>query len=107
MDALVRVLTVVFWTTTALAAAWLALNAWNGAGVEGVLGGATSSLVYTVLLRLLALCSGGILWREWRENPLEESEYGEWTMAQLFYAIVFAITFFIGFISFVNWYFSL
>jgi len=35
---------------------------------------------------------------EFRLNPIADTERGEWTGRQLFYAIVFTITFFVGFI---------
>lgn len=105
MDRLVRVLSVLFWIAFGLTLAWLVVSTSNSVAVERLFGNAGSSFVYTVLLGVMAACSGVILWLEWRENPIEESEYGEWTGAQLCYAIAF--TFFLGFISLVNWYFSL
>jgi hypothetical protein len=107
MDSVIRVLTVVFWITAALTALWLAVNLLDSAAVADLFGNAGASFVYTLLLGTMALCSGTILWYEWRNNPVEESEYGEWTNRQLFHAIVFCITFFVGFISFANWLFSL
>lgn len=107
MDSAVRVLSVVFWITAAIMALWLAFNLWDGGAVEDMLGDAGASFVYTPLLGIIALCSGTILWHEWRNNPVEESEYGEGTNRQLLHAIVFCITFFIGFISFADWFFSL
>ena len=65
-----------------------------------------SQTVFTALVGTIATCSGLILWREWRNDLKAESEYGEWTNRQLFYAIVFAISFFVGFISLAGWYFS-
>lgn len=65
-----------------------------------------SQTVFTFLTVTIATCSGLILWCEWRNDPADQSEYGEWTNKQLFYAIVFAISFFVGFISLVSWYFS-
>lgn len=97
----------VFWITAALTALWQAINLWDSGAVAELFGAVGASVVYTLLHGIMALCSGLIVWHEWRNNPIEESEYGEWTGRQLFYAIVFVITFFIGFISFVNWFFSL
>jgi hypothetical protein len=107
MTNLVRVLSAVFWVAAGLTALWILLDVWGGVDVARVFGDAGASFVYTVLLGAMALCSGGILWHEWRNNPIEHSEYGEWTGRQLFFAIVFAITFFIAFISFANWFFQL
>jgi hypothetical protein len=35
---------------------------------------------------------------EFWDNPLSETERGEWTGRQLFYALVFTITFFVAFL---------
>jgi len=103
----VRVLSVVFWLDAAITILWIGLDVWNGVDVARAFGDAGASFVYTFLLGVMALCSGVTLWHEWHNNPIEHSEYGEWTTKQLFYAIVFAITFFVGFISFTNWFFQL
>ncbi len=76
------------------------------ASVGDAFGVRGSQTVFTALIATIATSSGLILWREWRNDPAEESEYGEWTNKQLFYAIVFAISFFVGFISLASWYFS-
>lgn len=107
MDSVVRVLSVVFWVDAALAVLWVGFDVWSGVDLARAFGGAGASFVYTLLLGVMALCSGLIMLHEWRNNPMEESEYGEWTGRQLFHSIVFAIAFFLGFISFVNWFFSL
>ncbi|CAN5549476.1 hypothetical protein BH24ACT22_BH24ACT22_13810 [soil metagenome] len=49
------------------------------------------TLILTVLLS-----SGILLWNEWRNNPVEETEHGEWSGNQFLYATVFAVTFFIS-----------
>ena len=51
-----------------------------------------------VLLALLVVCSGVLALYEFRLNPLSDTERGEWTGRQLFYALVFAIGFFVAFI---------
>ncbi len=104
MDLIFRFLTIVFWLSVAATVAWLALSSSGLVGdAVGVRG---SQTVFTALIATIATCSGLILWREWRDDPAEESEYGEWTNKQLFYAIVFAISFFVGFITLASWYFS-
>ena len=84
--------------------AWLALS--NSGLVGEAFGVRGSQPVSTALVGTIATCSGLILWRERRNDPKAESEHGEWTNRQLFYAIVFAISFFVGFISLAGWYFS-
>jgi len=37
------------------------------------------------------------LWIEFRSNPAEDAERGEWTSKMLFYGLVFALTLFVGF----------
>lgn len=50
-----------------------------------------------VLVGLAMATSGLLAWREFRANPEEESEYGEWTAKALLYATIFAITLFLSF----------
>jgi len=50
-----------------------------------------------VLVGLAMATSGLLAWGEFRANPVEESEYGEWTARALLYATVFAITFVMSF----------
>lgn len=102
-----RVLTVGFWVFALIYAGWLALNGWSSAVVTKALGETGSGFINAALLVVMAVCSGLILWNEWRNNPVEESARGEWTNTQLFYAIVFTITFFVGFLSSASWFFSL
>lgn len=45
---------------------------------------------------VVLICSGTIAWYEFRANPLEEAEYGEWMGKMLFYATVFRITLFMS-----------
>jgi hypothetical protein len=77
VDPIVRILDVVFWITVAFLVA---------AGVNAV------------LLALVVICSGLIALYEFRLNPLPETERGEWSGRQLFYAVVFTISFFVAFI---------
>jgi hypothetical protein len=44
------------------------------------------------------VCSGVLALYEFRLNPLAQTERGEWTGRQLFYALVFTICFFVAFI---------
>ena len=84
MDPIVRVLNVVFWVVAALLVAALAFL--------------DAPVVNAVLMVAVVLCSGAIAWYEFRLNPMADSERGEWTGRQLFYAVVFTITFFVGFL---------
>ena len=53
--------------------------------------------VNAVLMAVLVIYSGLIALYEFRLNPLPDTERGEWTGRQLFYAVVFTISFFVGF----------
>jgi hypothetical protein len=46
----------------------------------------------------VVICSGAIAFYEFRLNPMADTERGEWTGRQLFYGLVFTITFFVGFL---------
>jgi hypothetical protein len=83
-DPLVRVLDVVFWIITGL--------------LVGALIFLDDPAVNAVLLVLLVACSGVLALYEFRLNPMAQTERGEWTGRQLFYALVFTISFFVAFI---------
>jgi hypothetical protein len=83
-DPLVRILDVVFWVIAAL--------------LVGALVFLDEPLVNAVLMTLLVVCSGVLALYEFRLNPLAQTERGEWTGRQLFYALVFTISFFVAFI---------
>jgi hypothetical protein len=104
MHLIFRCLTIVSWLSIAATVAWLALS--NTGPVGDAFGVRGSQTVFTVLITTIATCSGLILWREWRDDPAGESEYGEWTNKQLFYAIVFAISFFVASNALAGWYFA-
>jgi hypothetical protein len=103
---LTRALTLVFWTVVALLVAWVVLNAVAHSLVEGLFGRSGARLVQTGLIGAVAACSGLLAWLEFRSNPVEEGEYGNWTGRALLYAIFFAISFFVFFPSLLNWYFA-
>jgi small-conductance mechanosensitive channel len=84
MEPVVRVLNVVFWIVAPLlVAALFLLNA---------------PVVIAVLMVAVVMCSGAIALYEFRLNPMADTERGEWTGRQLFYGLVFTITFFVGFL---------
>ena len=84
MEQVVRVLNVVFWVAAALLVASLVLL--------------DVPVVNAVLMVAVVACSGAIAWYEFRLNPMEDTERGAWTGRQLFYGLVFTITFFVAFL---------
>jgi hypothetical protein len=84
MEPVVRVLNEVFWIAAALLVASLLFL--------------TAPVVNAVLLVAVVICSGAIAWYEFRLNPMADTERGEWTGRQLFYALAFTITFFVAFL---------
>ena len=83
MERIIRVLNVVFWVVAALLVASLVLL--------------DAPVVNAVLMVAVVVCSGAIAWYEFRLNPMADTERGEWTGRQLFYGLVFTITFFVAF----------
>jgi hypothetical protein len=93
VEPLVRVLNVVFWVAAGLFVATLVLS-----GFTARLFGDGGAQVVTAALIAAVVCSGVIALYEFRLNPMADTERGEWTSRQLFYATVFTITFFVGFL---------
>ena len=84
MGQVVRVLNVFFWVAAALlVAALLFLEA---------------PVLNAVLMVAVVASSGALAWYEFRLNPMADTERGEWTGRQLFYGLVFTITFFVAFL---------
>jgi hypothetical protein len=94
VESLVRVLNVVFWVAASLFVASLVLSDFT----TGLFGNSGAQVVKAVLIVAVVICSGAIALYEFRLNPMADSERGEWTNRQLFYAIVFTLSFFVGFI---------
>ena len=84
VEPVVRVLNVVFWVVAALLVTSLVLL--------------DAPVVNAVLMVAVVVCSGVLAWYEFRLNPMADTERGEWTGRQLFYALVFTITFFVAFL---------
>ena len=84
MDPIVRILDVVFWIIFAL--------------LVGALIFLDEPAVNALLLAMLVVCSGLLALYEFRLNPQSQTERGEWSGRQLFYALVFTISFFVAFI---------
>lgn len=88
----------VFRVVVAITAAWfLGLLVATGL-VFGILGDVVTFWVHTTLMGALAFLSGPLLLREIRRS-IPGRERGEWTGAELFYAIVFFISLFVFFNS--------
>lgn len=85
--AALSVLTVVFWVAAPLFVVLITVSAFT----ESI--GAPQSLITGISLLVVVLSSGAIAWVEFRSNPLDDAERGEWTNKMLFYGIVFGITF--------------
>jgi hypothetical protein len=47
-------------------------------------------------LSLVAVSSGTITWIELRNNPLDDTERGEWTNKMLFYGIAYVFSFIVA-----------
>jgi hypothetical protein len=97
MEQFVRILTAIFWVAASLlvaslVVAWLSYNF-----MVGLLSDKGLGVVNAVLMGTVVVCFGLIAWYEFRANPAEEAEYGEWTGRMTFYAIVFGITLFLSF----------
>ena len=94
------VLTVVFWVAATICVAAIAVYSFTqsmGAGLSWMIG---------ISLLVVVVCSGAIAWAEFRSNPTEDAEGGEWTNKMLFYGLVFAITFFVTFLYLPALYFA-
>lgn len=94
------VLTVVFWVAALIFMALMALYSITGAV------GTASSLATGISLSLVAVSSGAITWAEFRKNPADDAERGEWTNKALFYGLVCVISFFVAFLYLPALYFA-
>lgn len=97
---MLRVLTVVFWVAAPTCAVALAASTFGGRVGLWLL------WLIGISLIVMMLCSGGIAWAEFKQNPLGDAERGEWTNKMLFYALVFTITFFVAFLYLPTLYFA-
>lgn len=96
----------VFRVVAAITAAWfLALLIATGL-VFGTLGDVVTFWVHTTLMGALAILSGPLLLREIRTG-IGHRERGEWTAAELIYALVFTFALFIFLNSVAYLYFSI
>ena len=93
-------LTVVFWVAAAIFVVMIAVYAITQSM------GTRLSWMTGISLLVVAVSSGAIAWIEFRNNPEEDAERGEWTNKMLFYGLVFAITFFVAFLYWAGLFFS-
>jgi ABC-type nickel/cobalt efflux system permease component RcnA len=93
-------LTVVFWVAAAIFVVMIALYA----STQSM--GAWLSWTMGISLLVVTVTSGAIAWVEFRSNPEEDAERGEWTNKMLFYALVFALTFFVAFLYWASLFFA-
>jgi hypothetical protein len=84
VESVLRVLNIVFWVAAVLLVVSLVLF--------------DAPAVNAILMMVVVVCSGSLAWYEFRLNPMADTERGEWTSRQLFYALVFTITFFVAFL---------
>jgi hypothetical protein len=84
VESVLRVLNIVFWVAAVLLVVSLVLF--------------DAPVVNAILMMVVVVCSGSLAWYEFRLNPMADTERGEWTSRQLFYALVFTITFFVAFL---------
>jgi FtsH-binding integral membrane protein len=94
------VLTVMFWVAASVCVLMIAVYAYT----QGM--GAWLVWITGISLLVVVVCSGAIAWVEFRSNPSEDAERGEWTNKMLFYSLIFAITFFVGFLYWVGLFFA-
>jgi hypothetical protein len=94
------VLTVVFWVAAAICVMTIAVYAFTQSM------GAWLSWMTGVSLLFVVMSSGALAWVEFRSNPKEDAERGEWTNKMLFYALVFAGTFFVAFLYWASLFFA-
>jgi len=92
MESLVRILNRVFWVAAPVFVASLFLSDF----AAGLFGDRGYRVVNAVLLVVIVICSGAIASYEFGRNPIADTERGEWTNRQLFFALVFAISFFLA-----------
>jgi hypothetical protein len=97
MEQFVRILTTIFRIAASLLVASLFLAWLSYDFMVGLLSDQGLGVVNAILMGTVMVCSGLISWYEFRANPMEEAEYGEWTGKMTFYATVFGITLFLSF----------
>ncbi len=97
MEQVVRILTAIFWVAASLFVASLFVAFLSYDFLVGLFSEEGLEVVNAALMGTVVVSSGLIAWYEFRANPAEEAEYGEWTGRMAFYAVVFGITLFMSF----------
>jgi hypothetical protein len=97
MEQVVRILTAIFWVAASLFVASLFVAFLSYDFLVGLFSEEGLEVVNAALMGTVVVSSGLIAWQEFRANPAEEAEYGEWTGRMAFYATVFGITLFMSF----------
>jgi hypothetical protein len=90
LDAVLPAITVVFWASALAFVGLMVLYAVT----KSV--GTASTWAAGISLSLVAVSSGAITWIELRNNPLDDTERGEWTNKMLFYGIVCVFSFIVA-----------
>src|SRR3712207_2675736 len=97
MEQVVRIVTAIFWVSVSLLVASLFVAFLSYDFLVGLFSDEGLEVFNAVLMGTVMVSSGLIAWQEFRANPAEEAEYGEWTGRMAFYATVFGITLFMSF----------
>jgi hypothetical protein len=97
MEQVVRIVTAIFWVAASLLVASLFVAFLSYDVLVALFSDEGLEVVNAVLMGTVMVSSGLIAWYEFRANPAEEAEYGEWTARMSFYAVVFGITLFMSF----------
>jgi hypothetical protein len=92
MEHVVRIMTAIFWVAASLLVASLLVAFLSYDFLVGLLSEEGLEVANAVLMGTVVICSGLTAWYEFRANPAEKAEYGEWTARMAFYATVFGIT---------------
>ena len=100
MRSALPVVTAVFWVAAAILVVLFAVTSFIGSI------GPWLHWITAITLLVVTLSSGAIAWVEFKSNPSEEAERGEWTNKMLFYGLVFAVAFFVAFLYWMTIIFS-
>jgi hypothetical protein len=100
MRSALPVVTMVFWVAAAILVVLFAVPSFIGSI------GPWLHWITAITLLVVTLSSGAIAWVEFKSNPSEDAERGEWTNKMLFYGLVFAVAFFVAFLYWMTIIFS-
>ena len=100
LNAVLPAFTVVFWASALIFVGLMVLYAVT----KNV--GTVSTWATGISLSAVAVSSGAITWIELRNNPLDDTEQGEWTNKMLFYGIACVFSFIVAFLYLPALYFA-